>query len=566
MFVGGQLWDERESRKELKHMDADTGVSTHVRRYPIMVAASGDLESRALERIHVRITDPTLYDGIRPSHRTAHLRCEIFRLASSTGCQLEEVRAAKMKCPNQIFRSIEDPTELYELRIISKESPCLMDAYVKDFLAYYPEGCNESDARADLLDTASLEAEDTVRIERLWSWVRRALTTATSNTWSKHMRDLNASWIGCMFKPYEKLRRRTEKSKKEKEIGNNPFRDPDAEPQPAAELDGKEHDGPPEKKIRKTQPLRGFNVFFSEATAGSDHSADFNELWEKWTQLPDDKKAEYKAKAKEKTDEVKAGVSAFPMRKREVQREIRIAAVHKALQDAPDELRSVGSASDTTLAIAPDEFCVAHQTDLKSLPMMQRALRVESHIEKQASDDGRSEVLDFQLDNNKGGQAVDRHLPDVQANDDFNGSLHGTTQSTALGPQRHDFIKWMPLQIPDLAANLACLNPHLKLAKPLNAVLDAVYEHANATIEHRRVPEVENEPPNTPCYDANVCLCSPSGKNSRHLRIADRFVCGTRSTEEKKSPENIEAKRWLTKSYVVLNLIGQTVTDEEDLS
>ena len=74
MHSGSAAWDRKETKKEVQAISEHTGTTMYIRDYPVLVAASGRDEQKAIASIEKRLTVPRFYIGLPPGFRTAKLR------------------------------------------------------------------------------------------------------------------------------------------------------------------------------------------------------------------------------------------------------------------------------------------------------------------------------------------------------------------------------------------------------------------------------------------------------------------------------------------------------------
>jgi hypothetical protein len=138
------------------------------RDYPILVAASGRAERRALAEIEQKHVDAHIFNCVPPGERTLQLSNMLFKLLSRQGARYHDLLTLHLGANFAVFLLLTDPARaVARLEAICPEA---RGAYVSGFIAYYgglsvdrlttPQALGELQLIALFLELSTLQLEN----------------------------------------------------------------------------------------------------------------------------------------------------------------------------------------------------------------------------------------------------------------------------------------------------------------------------------------------------------------------------------------------------------------------
>ena len=199
--MSSALWTTAQASACIERLQDEGDVRTFFEgsSWPVLIAASGDLDSSCLGQI-ADAHDPARYDPWPHGWKAMDTRNTLFRMFSRQGAAVKEFLVTKHRsCLYTLFRLLVDPSADMQLRATCEP---IRDEYTASFMEAYNDNLTSADALLELAMVVMSARTSTVHLESSNATLRRRLVLASTQVTKPELHTLSAEFL------LGKLRRR----------------------------------------------------------------------------------------------------------------------------------------------------------------------------------------------------------------------------------------------------------------------------------------------------------------------------------------------------------------------
>jgi hypothetical protein len=534
IYRSGAEWERKERLREIKNcLNYDHRSGN--RDFRLSLAFEGAIETELMDKAAGLMKGETHHFELVPlANRSRAFETKAFCVLARSHAHAHKRRRLRTNYPFKVFGALKQPALFKSI----DDEPCKSRycQWTRRLLESYGS-LQRQDAQMDVRCTAEMARDETVQIEHAHGYMRRFLVIRSEQGRALDMESVNDAVISRWFRKthsqYE-VQLRSLKRKRNETVVEVPA------------------DEPPAKK-RKTQPICAWNVLVQEWRQGSkvrDISKEMGaEMSAAYKCLSEDEFARLETRAADANFARKHG-NPNPLGRCYVP--AASASEPERAGDCVDEIAT------SALALLPKLFPWAAVIDERR-SLREAGAASASNLRRDAAT-----VASFYNDPGHGGCDLFKRAAHVLNQAQANGTDSCFLPEPCSVPTLLH-MQFYPQKVDEITKKFMSLNPLSNCVAQMRSALGSYYSAHAMTLQHEQIDDVDRAvlpkptDPKRLCHEANMCLCSGEGLQTR------AFKCKFEKVAKCKFPAaQVDNRKLLANSGVVISFFGGWIRSPAD--